>query len=139
VMKPGDLVDGMRLAAAWQRVAAEYAHRGYLDVKLEHAPVFDDAKGTVSYHVMVNEGPQYHMGELVLTGLSLEADHQVRAVWRLARGAVFDGAYFETMLNKLAAPSPDVFGSLPVHYTTMGHFLRVNSENHTADVLLDFK
>jgi outer membrane protein assembly factor BamA len=139
VQKPGDLADGMRLTAAWQRVATEYGHRGYLDVKMDHVPDYSDAKATVSYHVAVNEGPQYHMGALVLTGLSLDAERQVRAVWRLAPGAVFDGTYFHTMLAKLEKPSPEIFGQLPVHYAELGYFLRVDSDKHTADVLLDFK
>jgi len=43
------------------------------------------------------------------------------------------------MTKELAKPSPDIFGELPIHYTSFGHFLRPNTEQHTVDVLLDFK
>jgi outer membrane protein insertion porin family len=139
VLKPGELADGMRLEAAWQRVTAEYEHRGYLDVKLEPVPEFDDGNARVSYHVNVTEGPQYHMGDMVLTGLSLDAENHLRYVWKLPKGAVFDGGYYESVIEKLAMPSAEFFANLPVHYTELGHFLRTDADTHTADVLLDFK
>ena len=102
VIKPGELADGMRLTAAWQRVEAEYAHRGYLNAKLDPQPQFDNANNKVAYKVVVSEGPQFHMGNLVLTGLSQDAENHLRYVWKLPKGAVFDGAYSDTMLEKIS-------------------------------------
>jgi hypothetical protein len=138
VLKPGEIADGMRLPAAWQRVETEYAHRGYLEAKLDPLPEFDDSNNRVSYHVHVDEGPQYHMGDLIVTGLSLDAEKHLAYVWKLPKGAILDGAYLDTMLTKLALPSQEIFGQLPVHYAELGHFLRTNPD-HSADVLLDFK
>jgi outer membrane protein assembly factor BamA len=137
--KTGELADGMRVAADWQRVEGEYARRGYLDVKVSPQPQFDDASGKVAYRIAIIEGPQYRMGELVITGLSLDAERLVRAVWRLAPGEIFDGLYFDEMLRKLEKPIPQIFGQLPVHYAQMGHFLRTNPEKHVVDVLIDFQ
>jgi hypothetical protein len=39
----------------------------------------------------------------------------------------------------LAKPRREIFGELPVHYTQCGHFLRPDTNQHTVDVLLDFK
>ena len=139
LVKPGDLADGLKLTAGWLRVEKEYQHRGYVDVKLDPQPQFDDAAGTAAYRVNIAEGPQYQMGELIITGLSLTAERVVRTIWRQARGDVFDAAYFDEMLVKLEKPNTEMFGSLPVHYTEMGHWLRPNLETHTMDVLLDFK
>jgi len=138
VLKAGDIADGMRLTAAWQRVTDEYARRGYLDAKLDPLPEFDDAANKVNYHVNVTEGPQYHMGQLVITGLALDAENALRYAWKVQRGAIFDGAFYSAMLAKLTTPKPEIFGGLPVHYTTFGHDLRVNPDR-TADVLFDFK
>jgi Surface antigen variable number repeat len=139
LVNPGELADGLKLIAGWLRVEKEFQRRGYVDVKIDPQPQFDDAAGTVAYRVNVVEGPQYHMGELVITGLSLTAERVVRTIWRQARGDVFDAAYFDEMLAKLEKPTTEMFGSLPVHYTEMGHWLRPNLETHTMDVLLDFK
>ena len=138
-LKPGDLADGMRLGSGWQQVELEYGHRGYVDAKVNPVPQFDDAQGTVRYSVTVVEGPQYRMGELVITGLSMDAERRLRNVWRLAPGQVFDKTYVDSILAKVEKPTVVVFGELPVHYEKMGNWLRPDPQNHVIDVLIDFQ
>jgi outer membrane protein insertion porin family len=138
-VKSGDLADGMQLESSWQQVELAYAHRGYLDAKITPVPQFDDASGTVRYNVNIGEGPQYHMGELVITGLSLDAERRLRNAWRLRPGEVFDKTFLDSTLAKLEKPTVAIFGDLPVHYAQMGHLLRTNPENHVVDVLIDFR
>ena len=138
-VQPGELADGMKLADLWQKVENEYAHNGYIHAQVEPKPEFDDAAATVSYRVAITEGPQYHMGELVLTGLSPAAEAALRAAWQLAPGKVFDGAYVDSMFSKLEKPSSAIFGALPVHYEMLGHFLRPDETSHIIDVLIDFQ
>jgi outer membrane protein insertion porin family len=138
-MKSGDVADGLKIEAAWRNVESEYGSHGYLDMKLTQQPEFNDAAHSVSYHVSIAEGPQYRMGEMIITGLSLDAEKRVRSAWKLAPGQVFDNAYFERLLNALAKPSTEIFGTIPVHYDDCGHWLRPNTDKHTVDVLLDFK
>jgi outer membrane protein insertion porin family len=137
-IKPGDLADGMRLAAGWQQIELEYGHRGYLDAKVSPVPQFQDANSTVAYNVKIEEGPQYRMGNLVITGLSVDAERELRNNWRLAPGQVFDKTFLDSMLAKLEKPTVAIFGEIPVHYGQMGHWLRPN-ENHVVDVLIDFQ
>jgi outer membrane protein insertion porin family len=139
VPKIGDLADGMRLEASWQQIELEYGHRGYLEAKVSPAPQFDDKAAKVTYNIKITEGPQYHMGELVITGLSLDAERAVRNSWRLAPGQVLDKTYMDGMLSKLEKPTVAIFGERPVHYARMGYLLRVNPENHVADLLIDFQ
>jgi outer membrane protein assembly factor BamA len=138
-LKAGDLADGMRLAAGWQQIELEYGHRGYLDAKVASVPQFDDANGTVAYNVKIEEGPQYRMGQLVITGLSVDAERELRNNWRLAPGQVFDKTFLDSMLAKLEKPTVIIFGEIPVHYGQMGHWLRPNPQNHVVDVLIDFQ
>lgn len=135
----GDAADGMKIESAWTRAEAEYEARGYLDVKLDAQPHFDDALHQISYRINVTEGSQYRMGDMVVTGLSLDAEKLLRRSWSIAPGQIFDDSYFEKILKVLAKPSPEIFGELPVHYTECGHWLRPNTDRHTVDVLLDFK
>jgi outer membrane protein assembly factor BamA len=137
--KPGDVADGLKIQAGWQKVEAEYGSHGYLDVKLDPQPQIDDAAHRVSYQIDVTEGPQYRMGNMVITGLSLDAEAKLRQAWQLAPGQIFDQSYFDRMLTVLAKPNREVFGDIPLHYTEFGHWLRPNKERHTVDVLLDFK
>jgi outer membrane protein insertion porin family len=138
-VKGGDLADGMRLAAGWQQIELEYGHRGYLDAKVTPVPQFDEANGTVAYNVTIVEGPQYRMGELVITGLSVDAERRLRNAWRLAPGQVFDKTFLDSTLAKLQKPTVAIFGEMPVHYEQMGHWLRTNPQNHVVDVLIDFQ
>lgn len=139
VIKPGDLGDGMRLASGWEQVELEYGHRGYLDAKVTPVPDFNDANGTVRYDVRIVEGPQYHMGQLVVTGLSVDAERALRNAWTLAPGQVFDKTYIDSLLAKLEKPTVAIFGEMPVHYEKMGRWLRPNPQTHVMDVLIDFQ
>jgi outer membrane protein assembly factor BamA len=138
-LKPGDVADGMKIEDQWQRIESEYGRRGYLDVKLDAAPQFDDAAHALSYRVTISEGPQYRMGDMVITGLSLDAEKRLRQAWQIAPGQIFDDGYYESHVKILSKPSRDIFGDLPVHYNEFGHLLRPDASRHTVDVLLDFK
>jgi hypothetical protein len=76
---------------------------------------------------------------MVLTGLSLAAEEHVHQMWSIAAGAVFDKSLFEKFLTKLQSQPAEIFGELPVHYETVGHWLRTDADKHLVDVLLDFK
>lgn len=136
---PNAVADGMALQAAWQAASRAYSHIGYLDAQVEARPQFDDANSRVTYAVKITEGQQYKMGQLVVTGLSLDGEKRLRQAWALESGAVFDQAYFESFRDKLSKPNPAVFGSLPVHYDKEGDLLRKDTEKKTVDVLLDYQ
>lgn len=138
-LKPGDVADGMQIEGSWDRVREEYGQRGYLDAKVNPVATYDDQATTVSYAVSVVEGPQYHYNSLVLTGLSLAAEKKLQQMWPVQEGAVFDKQAFEKLLTKLQTRPADVFGDLPLHYDSVGHWLRTDAAKHQVDVLLDFK
>jgi outer membrane protein assembly factor BamA len=138
-LKHGNVADGMQIEAGWDRIREEYAHRGYLEAKLDPAPAYDDNAHTVSYSVSIQEGPQYHFGKMVLTGISPAAERKLHAAWPFAAGEIFDKAKFEELLAKLQTRQEQVFGELPVHYENVGHWLQTDAGKSTVDVLLDFK
>jgi outer membrane protein assembly factor BamA len=132
----GDIADGTKIERGWQAVEDAYARHGYLDVNLSTVPHFDDGAKTVAYSVSITEGPQYHMGKLVLTGLSTEGEKRIRAAWKMAQGDVFDRAvYEEFILNGIR----EAFAGMPFHYEKIGRFLQKDSSNATVDVLIDFQ
>ena len=126
VMQPGEQADGMRLMAGWKRIEDEYARRGYLDVKVTPEPRYEDADAKVTYQVAVNEGPQYRMGSMIVTGLAVDSEKALRAAWKIPPGQVFNRLAFDTLLTKIEKPNVDIFGEIPVHYTQMGHWLRTD-------------
>jgi outer membrane protein assembly factor BamA len=141
-MTPGEVANGLKIQAGLDRVRVEYGRRGYLDAQLDAEHVFTRTEvagipvSLAAYRVRIAEGPQYRMGELVITGLSLAAERKLVAAWRIGRGEVFDKVYFEEFVERGAKQA---FGDLPAHYDQIGHWLRTNPENSAVDVLLDFK
>jgi outer membrane protein insertion porin family len=138
-LKPGDVADGMQIEAGWDRIREEFGHHGFLDAKLDPSASYDETAHTVSYVVTVLEGSEYHFGKMVLTGISLAAERKLLAAWPIAVGAVFDKIKYEEFLTKLQLHQEQIFGELPLHYETVGHWLQTDASAGTVDVLLDFK
>ena len=135
-LKAGEVADGVKMEAGWNRATDAYGAQGYLDAKLTPTPHYDDKAARVSYTVSVSEGPQYRMGELVLTGLSLEGERRIRAAWQIPKGAVFnEGVYDEFVAHGTKV----AFSGLPFHYERIGRFLQKEPQAGTVDVLLDFQ
>jgi outer membrane protein insertion porin family len=138
-LKAGEVADGMKIEAGWDRVREEFAHHGYLDAKVDPVPAFDESARAVSYSVAIQEGKQYRFGKMVLTGLSPAAEKKLRAAWPIPPGEIFDKIKFEEVLTKLQLHQEQVFGELPLHYESVGHWLQADASTGTVDVLLDFK
>lgn len=138
-LKPGAVADGMEVEAALERIREEYGKRGYLDAAVQPVTSFNETARTVSYRIGIAEGAQYHMGGWVITGVSTNGEAKVRASFPVAAGDVFDKLKYEDFLTKLQTHSPEIFGNLPIHYESVGHWLRADAAKATVDVLLDFK
>lgn len=135
-LKPGEPLDANRLTLITQHVEALYHQRGYLDFKLDLAPHFDDQAARASYSANIAEGPQYHMGKLVLTGLSPEGERRIRKAWGIPPDAVFDETVYQEFIESGIKAA---FVGLPVHYEKSGHFLEQDAANAKVNVLLDFQ
>jgi outer membrane protein assembly factor BamA len=138
-LKTGAVANGMEMEAALEQIREEYGRRGYLDATVQPESSFDDAAHTVSYKIAITEGKQYHMGGWVITGISTNAESRVRGAFPIAAGDVFDKIKYEDFLVQLQSHSKEVFGELPVHYDSVGHWLRAAAASGVVDVLLDFK
>ncbi|MGB9244951.1 MAG: POTRA domain-containing protein [Candidatus Acidiferrales bacterium] len=135
-LKTGEVADGVKMEAGWNRATGAYGARGYLDAKLTPTPHYDDKAARVSYTVSVSEGSQYRMGELVLTGLSLEGERRIRAAWQIPKGTVFNEGVYDEFV---AHGTKEAFTGLPFHYEKIGRFLQKDPQAGTVDVLLDFQ
>jgi outer membrane protein insertion porin family len=138
-LKPGDVANGMQIEAGWDRVREEFAHHGYLEAKVEPTASYDESAHTVSYSVSIQEGQQYSLGKMIITGLSPAAERKLHVAWPIAAGDLFDKTKYEEILIKLQHHQEQIFGELPLHYETVGHWLQADASKGTVDVLLDFK
>jgi outer membrane protein insertion porin family len=135
-LRPGELADGNKIEAVWERARATYGQAGFLDATLNPEPQFDDKAARVIYTVTITEGPQYRMGNLVLTGLSLEGERRIRKAFPIAQDAVFNKGMYETFVN---SGLKTAFAGLPVHYDKIGRFLQEDQTGAKVDVMLDFQ
>jgi len=135
-VKAGDVADHMKLEGAWDRVRAMYGRLGYIDMSLDSVGQFDDAAKRVALTITITEGPQYRMGNLVITGLSIEGERRIRDAWRIPLGSLFDKGAYDEFLN---TGITEAFSGLPVHYDKIGRFLQQDSKAGTVDVMLDFQ
>ncbi len=134
-LAPGDPANGMTIEAGWQAAQDAFANLGYLDAKLTPMPHYDDAAKRVTYTVSIDEGPQYRMGKLVLSGLSIEGERRIRGAWKIAPGEIFDRAKYEEFLSHGIAKA---FEGFPAHYDKIGRYLEKNKDG-TVDVMMDFE
>ncbi|MHB8525686.1 MAG: POTRA domain-containing protein [Candidatus Acidiferrales bacterium] len=134
-LAPGQPADGMKIAALFESVQSAYGHRGYLDATIVHKKVFDESTHSAAYRVDISEGEQYHMGNLVLSGLSIDAERRIRQAWRIPQGQVFDKTFYDYFLAKGIA---DALKGLPAAQDQIGKFLQRNPKPATVDVMLDF-
>lgn len=133
---PGTSANGMQIQAAWEKVRAAFERLGYLDVQVAAVPHFDEAAKRVSYEVKITQGPQYHMGKLVLSGLSMEGERRLREAWKIAPGAVFDDSVYQEFLDD---GIKHAFAGLPIHYQTIQKYLEKHPEQGEIDVMLNFE
>lgn len=138
-LKAGAVADGMEFEGGLERVRDEYGRRGYLDAAVQPETRYNEAAHTVSYQVRITEGTQYRMGGWVITGLSSNAELRVRTAFPIASEDIFDKIKYQDFLVALQNHAKQILGDLPVHYETVGHWLKADPEKKTVDVLLDFK
>ena len=138
-LKTSDVADGMAIEAGFEHIREEYAHVGYLEAKIDPVANYDDQAHTISYRVRIEEGGSFKFNALTITGLSPGAEKRLRDAWSIPQGEVFDKTIFEDFLTKLETRPHDIFGTLPVHYDNVGHWVQPDDAKHTVDVLLDFK
>jgi len=81
-MKSGEVANGIKFDKGIAAVSKAYARKGYLEAFVHPQPDFDDAARKVSYRLDIKEGPQYHMGNLIIAGFSENLGNYLRGKWK---------------------------------------------------------
>jgi outer membrane protein assembly factor BamA len=94
----GQPANTIRLADNLKDVQKLYGSRGFLTASIKANAAFDDATSTVAFNLEVNEGYEYHMGELEFRGLDNSLMAKLRTAWKLRFGEVYDATYIDEYL-----------------------------------------
>jgi outer membrane protein insertion porin family len=97
-IKAGQTADIIQLEDDLRAAQELYSSRGYVTASIKADTEFDEAAGTVAYHLVVTEGSVYHMGELEFRGIDNSLTARLRAAWKLRPGDVYDATYLKEFL-----------------------------------------
>ena len=113
--------DGEFDQAVWredlsQRLPSFYGSHGYLDMRVvSDSLMVNEAKGEMRLLVDVEEGPQYHVGDVAIEGNSRFSRSDLRQLLEVEPGEIFDTAAVEktqTNLQNLYADDGYIYASI---------------------------
>jgi len=127
----GDIASSTRLRAIWDLIERQYHNKGYMKARVQPTPAFDRSKGTVSYSVAVDAGPQYTMGKLKIINASDDLRETILSLWKLPNGEVFN----ESELRGFAV-SHGANQALErlIATVNLSYSLKFHDDSHTVDV-----
>ena len=95
VGSPANIV---RITDDLKDVRRVYGSRGFVAAAISVNADYDEADGTVNIRLEVNEGAEYHMGELEFRGLDNSLTAKLRNAWKIRFGEVYDATYLAEYL-----------------------------------------
>jgi len=98
-MKAGEIANERKIESGLDQLRKQYSGRGYIEVQPNTTAAFDDTAKTVTYSVKIVQGPQYHMGNLEISGFPPDLIARLQKAWRVKTGDVYDGNYLEEFLR----------------------------------------
>jgi outer membrane protein insertion porin family len=140
-MRNREVANAVKIAKGLGLVRRAYGRKGYLGARIRPASEFDDTARSVSYRFQVDEGAQYRMGELTVTGLDEVATNNLRGRWRLLSREVYDEGYLDEFGRK-AVPEfvrEAARAGNPVPAFKIESKVTPDHTKHTVDVQINFK
>ena len=94
-LKPGEVPDLTRIETGLRQVRGVYRHLGYMRMRSTMTPRPDDKTHRLVVDVTVEEGPQFRLGELAITGLGEQDAAALRKKWTLKPGDIYDDSFIQ--------------------------------------------
>jgi outer membrane protein insertion porin family len=101
-MKKGEVANSSKIDKGFAAVRHLYGRKGFLALRVQAKPGFDDGARQVTYRIGISEGPQYKMGNLSIVGVPDADIARVKSFWKLAPGEVFDDSYSNQFIKEVA-------------------------------------
>lgn len=77
-----------------QKILSRYYDRGFLSAQMNDPVVRFDERGRMILDIVIEEGPQYHIGEIEITGNTAVSDQELLALIRPEPGEIFRSSRF---------------------------------------------
>jgi len=116
------------------RIANFYYNHGYINVKIGEPQV--ERRGTDIYiTIPVEEGEQYKVGKIAITGDLLKPETELKKILKLKSGAVYNREQLQKDITALS----DVYASEGFAYVEIEPEIKVNSSTLSVDVVYHIK
>jgi beta-lactamase regulating signal transducer with metallopeptidase domain len=99
----GKVFNESRLRYDIHMLREDYASLGYMKFAAEPVPDFDEQRKVVNLTVNIDEGSQYIVGEIEVTGATILAANLIRSSLKLGSGEVFNESRLKQGFNELRA------------------------------------
>ena len=119
--------------AGIDRVRNRLRRTGYLKPDFRVERTLHVEKKTLDLVVHVDQGPQFHFGKLVVAGLEMNGEAEIRRRWAMKPGAPFDAGYPDYFLARIAEDG--LFDNLGKTKSAV----KLDDQSHTAAVTLQFR
>jgi outer membrane protein assembly factor BamA len=106
VAAPRKLTMGEALPNVVSLIESRYKAKGYLDLRVESQPTFNNSTGTVAYTLAVDPGSVYRVAYVKFAGVSDELRNHLMRQWQLMPGDAFDQTYLDAFLTKAESQDP---------------------------------
>src|SRR5580658_4045078 len=107
LLKTGDVFARAKIAGGLENMRRLYGSHGFLESSFI-PDVPSDSAAKLNIKVKVEEGAQYRMDKLEITGPP-EVAERLQARWELVPGAIFDATYVKTFLERNSSLLPASF------------------------------
>jgi outer membrane protein assembly factor BamA len=131
-IKTGDIANFDLITAGLDRIRLAVRRAGYLDVKVSFDRKFDDAAKTADVTVQIDSGRLYSMGKLVIKGLDLDGEAEMKRIWKLKPGDAFNPEYPDHFLETVREEN------LFDHLGKTKADAKTDPKTHAVDVTLAF-
>lgn len=130
--KTGDLANFDKVNEGLERIKKALKHAGYMNAEVTARRTIDDDKRIVALTLWVEAGTQFTMRKLTIVGLDLDGEAEINRIWTMKPGKPFNPDYPDLFLKTVKEEG--LFDNLGKTKADV----KINDQNHTADVTLTF-
>src|SRR6516162_4617600 len=143
-------LDEVQLEQDLDKIREYYQNHGFIDVEIKEVRKDRTAKGPMIITIVIQEGPQYHVRKLTITGYEHSSDKLIRQFLKMKEGSIYSpkqlhddakavadaygsGGYVDLVITPEGTPAGPAL--IDVHYTieegTRSFVNRINIEGNT--------
>lgn len=128
----GELFNRTKIAEGLEMARNLYGSQGYINFACVPTPQIDRQAGTVAFVIDIDEGGQFHFGELRVEGMREEDRKILLSAWDGLRGQPYTAKDADRFFNRFfRSPLPHI---TPKDYTVRD----IDMNNHSVDYSLRF-